>query len=572
MSSSTAAPTSSDGSSSSAAPTAGGRAGAPPIDPILRNTLRYTVSAGEYAALHKYIISRSRGLRKAAPSPASVDKALRPEKPKGGGARGGPAGQDDFNARAVRHALRVFAVTWLGMKGFDAVSKRLKSSESPSKKPAKTRFHKSSAFRLSLSLSTILLLYRLLFRFLTRLRAHLLESQVEPFRRRNPRTTAALTSAYTPAVGASLAGLALGVFPSQQMRVSLAIMTMFRALEFGWNMCEADGVIWGSVSGRKRERPWWFGSWMLQPLAFGQLFHASVLDRDCVPKTLSDLFLGMSSGYLQPRPADWPVKLKWPGAGQIVDNIAEMARLNWPSAFISPTLFPKKENVLPPTLTSLSPLTSRAHPLISPLSCATLHPSDPSCLRTYLTFWISSFPSFARLLLIAYSALTLTPQLRDLYHRPLTMLRRMVSRALRTSTFATGALSTAWASVCFFQTWLPRHVLATQRLFMGGFLAGLWAWVERRHGRGIFLYTARASVDSLWKVGVKRRWWKAMRGGDVWVFVLALMVTGVVYERDATAIREAQWRKGMSWVRGEGWRDWAAEDDDDDDEEHVKEE
>jgi hypothetical protein len=235
-------------------------------------------------------------------------------------------------------------------------------------------------------------------------------------------------------------------------------------------------------------------------------------------------------------------------------------------AFISPTLFPTKENVLPPTLTGVSPLTARAHPLITSLSCATLHPSDPSCLRTYLTFWIRSFPPLTRFFLLVYSALTVLPGLKTFYHSPLSILQRVLSSALRTSTFVTGALSTAWASICFFQTYLPRHVLATQRFFLGGFFAGLWAWVERRHGRGVFLYSARVSVDSLWKVGVKRRWWRAMGGGDVWVFVLALMVTGVVYERDARAIRESQWRRGVSWIRGEGFRDWSIEEDEEDEE------
>ena len=84
-------------------------------------------------------------------------------------------------------------------------------------------------------------------------------------------------------MGASLAGLALGVFPSQQLRVSVAIYAMFRALEFGWNMCEGDGTIWGiRKDGRMRERPWWFGSWLLQPFAMGQLLHAGVFDRECL--------------------------------------------------------------------------------------------------------------------------------------------------------------------------------------------------------------------------------------------------------------------------------------------------
>jgi hypothetical protein len=129
----------------------------------------------------------------------------------------------------------------------------------------------------------------LLFRFFTRLRLHLLDPTAAPFRRRNPRTTTTLTSPYAPAVGASLAGLALGVYPAQQARVSIAIYALFRALEFGWNSAEDGGLLWGwekaanGVTYIRRARPWWWGSWMLQPFAFGQLLHALVFDRDCFP-------------------------------------------------------------------------------------------------------------------------------------------------------------------------------------------------------------------------------------------------------------------------------------------------
>jgi hypothetical protein len=40
----------------------------------------------------------------------------------------------------------------------------------------------------------------------------------------------------------------------------------------------------------------------------------------------------------------------------------------------------------------------------------------------------------------------------------------------------------------------------------------------------------------------------------------------VVYERDAKAVKEGAWRKGISWVRGQGWRDWGMEEDDEDEE------
>jgi hypothetical protein len=143
----------------------------------------------------------------------------------------------------------------------------------------------SPALRLSLSLSTIFLLYRLLFRFFARLRVQLLEPSAAPFRNRNPYTARTLTSRYAPAIGASVAGLALGVYPARQLRVSIAIYALFRALEFGWNAAEDGGMVWGWEKNGKiqRVRPWWWGSWMLQPLAFGQLLHAVVFDRDCFP-------------------------------------------------------------------------------------------------------------------------------------------------------------------------------------------------------------------------------------------------------------------------------------------------
>lgn len=120
-------------------------------DPILRNALRYTISAREYSLLHKYVISRSRALKKRAPTVDSVQKMMdggssggsqgggvgKGDKAKGkrrasvAGGGGVPAkgnntgGADDYNARAVRHSLRVFVATGALMKLWDIISARL---------------------------------------------------------------------------------------------------------------------------------------------------------------------------------------------------------------------------------------------------------------------------------------------------------------------------------------------------------------------------------------------------------------------------------------------------------------
>lgn len=83
-------------------------------DPILRNTLRYTISAKEYETLHKYIISRSKVLKRNAPSISRVEKLVEAK-----------AGRDDYNAAAVRASLRVFVATAAGLKLWEFIGEKL---------------------------------------------------------------------------------------------------------------------------------------------------------------------------------------------------------------------------------------------------------------------------------------------------------------------------------------------------------------------------------------------------------------------------------------------------------------
>ena len=75
------------------------------------------------------------------------------------------------------------------------------------------------------------------------------------------------------------------------------------------------------------------------------------------------------------------------------------------------------------------------------------------------------------------------------------------------------------------------------------------------------LATGKEGLDSLWKVGKKRGWWKGFRGGDVWVFVASLIVVNAVFERRPQAVQSGVIRKGLMGLRGEGWRDAAGLDD-----------
>jgi len=405
---------------------------------------------------------------------------------------------------------------------------------------------KSPNARLTCSLSLILLFHRLLRRFFIRLRESLLTQEAKPFRRRNPRVARSLTSSLTPAIGSSIAGFFLAVYPGDQLRITIAIYVFTRALEFCYNYLEELGYF--------RNRPAWFGSWMLMPVACGQLLHAFVFDRDCFPTAYGKFIMDNSPEYIQKRPEGYPRNLQWPATSDIVDSLAKISKAKWP-VFTSPIMFPSSET-LPRSLTAISPITSPAHPAIKNLSCALLHPNDPSCMRTYVSYWIQAFPKFARFFTIVLTAMSIA-RYKAFLNSPITALNKLARSILRMSLFLCGSVGTSWGSICLFQNIFPRNFLPTQRWFLGGFLGGMWAFLERKNGRGNFLYSARMSIDSLWKVGVKRGWWRGVKNGDVLLFVVSLATVNILYEVSPRSVSSGVARKGLGVMRGEGWVDRA---------------
>lgn len=519
-------------------------------DPVTRNALRYTVSAREYELLHQYLIRKAPILGKRAPSPqcqATSNKDL-----------------EDYNATTIRLSSRLFLTTYSALQAWDFMSNRIFKRPivkyvlfkpihakqmvlTPSRFQSKTPIWKSGALRYSLSLSTILFFHRLLYRFFLRLRESLRSEDARPFRRRNPRVAQILTSKLAPPVGASLAGFFLGLSPADQARITITIYASSRSLEFLYNALDNKGYF--------KAKPWWIGSWMLFPVSCGQLLHSFVFDRDCFPSSYGDFIIKRSPEYTKKRPTGRSMHLPWPSTNQVVDSLATISNLKWPS-FVSPILFPSAKT-LPKSLTAIAPVTDPAHPAIKQLSCAVLHPHDPSCLRTYLRYYLQAFPIMARYWTIIYGVFAIL-RFRTFLAQPVSALNSLAARILRTSLVLTSAIGTAWGSICLLQNVLPRHLLPTSRWLISGFLAGMWALVERKGDRSLFLYSARMSSDSLWKVGKKRGWWRGVRSGDVLLFVTSLALINVVYERDPKAVDGAVSRKALGVFRGDGWVDRAA--------------
>jgi hypothetical protein len=228
-----------------------------PLDPIARTALRYTISPREYELLHQYLISRTpRPLQERAPEPKRFEKITSKSKDKDDGVL-----SPESNVVALRSALRVFVGVYVGFKGYEVVMRKL--AERRGGATAQSKGVKFGNVRLALSFSSILLSHKLLHRFFKRLRVAVLKDEATSFRKRNPKVAELLTSSYTPAVGAALSGLFLGISPADQLRVTVAIYVFARSLEFSYNALESGGYLWKSEAEGGKGKPWWFGSWML---------------------------------------------------------------------------------------------------------------------------------------------------------------------------------------------------------------------------------------------------------------------------------------------------------------------
>ena len=464
--------------------------------------------------------------------------------------------KDDFNAAAFRSASRVFVGVGGSLRLAEAILERVsRRGQKALTSPQPRKPLVASETKLALSLSSLLFFHRVLYRLFARLRLQLLHEKVQSVRDRYPKLYGALTSRLAPAVAASLSGLALGICPSDQLRVTLAIYIASRACELAYGAI--DGL------GYTKNKPWWFGSWLLVPLAQGQLLHSFVFDPDCFPEAYGSFIIGYTPEYIQRRPTGTSSKVAWPSTRQIVDSIAEIAQLRWPP-FVSLILHPTKPTTLPAGVsTAINPIISRAHPAQAHLSCALIHPSQTSCLLAYIRQNLLSFPQIARFFTIYYAALSLL-RVKSLFKAPITFLNKLSKQILLTSIAVSGQIGLSWGTICFWQQFLPRALLPEFRFFLGGLLGGVFQIVDRTaSGHANAMYVARTSVDSVWKVGVKKRWWRPVKAGDVWLFVAAVAVYNVVYDisrEKEMEIGEDRSMKIVKFFRGEADPEPSSED------------
>lgn len=432
---------------------------------------------------------------------------------------------ENRNAAAFRAATRVYLGTNYGLKAVETIMSYLTARRNPGKALTTPRPRKplvADRRRLAASLALMLFFHRFLYKTFSHLRLQLLHDKAKAIRDRWPRVYDLLTSKLTPGVAACLSGFALGICPKDQLRVTIAIYALVRAGELAYKGADAAGYL--------ARKPQWVGSWMFYAIGQGQLLHAFVFDSDCFPSGMGDFIMSHVHEYIQKRPSGLSTRVTWPTPRQIVDSLADMAKLRWP-AYVSPVLRPKDVSTLPAGINPIiSPITSRAHPALQHMSCALLHPTETSCFTPFLRQILLSFGSIGRFMTLYYGAFSLL-RVRTLIKDPLSFMSHLARQVARVTTVICGSIAGSWGAICFFNNYLPKSFIPRFRFFLGGALSSCIAIIDQSAtGHENAMYTTRLSLDSFWKVGKKKGWWRGVKGGDVGLFVVALATLSILFD------------------------------------------
>ncbi|CAO1627767.1 unnamed protein product [Parajaminaea phylloscopi] len=308
--------------------------------------------------------------------------------------------------------------------------------------------------------------------------------------------------------------------------------------------------------------PQWCNSSLLYALGNGQLLWSFLFESHAFPASYGKVILARSSTYISPRPARLPSHVDWPSRQTIIDHIATLAKPTPTSkpfpAFTSPLLSALKPSRHPTTqFTSINPILdySPAHPAHTQLMCAMLHPTEPSCRHTFINHFKNEWVPSARFAGAFALLSSLLFRSKSWARDPETQIFKVAAATVQGASVISGSIGTSWALICFFQQLLSPGVLPRSRFFLNGFVSS-YIWIHvvpRERRRELALYTARASVQSSWKVLEKRGAVKSIPRGDVAILALGLALLAAMYEAGgkAPATKDATQQSGGEQISAE---------------------
>ncbi|RGB33939.1 hypothetical protein C1646_169259 [Rhizophagus diaphanus] len=316
-----------------------------------------------------------------------------------------------------------------------------------------------------------------------------------------------------------------------------------KSLQYTYHALRQNGII--------PRMPWWWGSWLLFPISSAQLIYAYLLHPDIFPKNYDKFITSRSTTYVNPKPSDFSDAMPWPVGREIVDRIGILASLYYPE-FYSSKLHGRDVPPLPDNLKPIQPVLEIAHPAHSKMLCAMLHHEEPSCLVTYTKFIAKEGIDALKFMGIVYTiSLILSGKSRP-NGGITTILSYAIPEIFKGATFITMAIATSWALFCGFQKILPNKFMPISRFYLNGFIGGMWILVEKPNRRlDIGMYSLRLSIETLWKLLVKKGKVRNIRNGEAIYFSLAMGFIMAIRKNQPKSITSPYIRFALSRLLGE---------------------
>lgn len=414
-----------------------------------------------------------------------------------------------------------------------------------------------SGGKAAFSVAAISLSYKLTYRLLTHLNsciAYVLELlpenlrvQISSFLQKHPIPTSKTLIALAAGI---VGGSFFRYFPAHAARDIIAVYFGVRALEVTYSYLDKQGYL--------SAKPEWLGSWALYPFAFGQLFHSFFFNPDSNGTGINRILAGLSRDFFPLTPATEhgiPHVKAWPTQDQFMAGMAKVAQHEYPP-FRSSLAFPG--TLYPKYLYDVDPVLSRAHPQISTMTGALTHPFEPSLFKAMTGVALKKYSTIGKYVLAIYmlkALATIRRKKGDNKISRIEIVLKAITDSIRTTTFITMSIVTAYSGIELSERLLSSKLVPVYRFKLIGFVAGLWAFVDRWNGHTRFLYAVRLAILSFWRVLVKEKRVRPIRNGDAYLFMASFAVIMTIFETSPQAISGKLMRKILYWIKNGDFKD-----------------
>ncbi|KAI8873629.1 hypothetical protein GQ42DRAFT_160425 [Ramicandelaber brevisporus] len=169
------------------------------------------------------------------------------------------------------------------------------------------------------------------------------------------------------------------------------------------------------------------------------------------------------------------------------------------------------------------------------LGCALEHPRTTSCFEGNAKRWLSTLPGIFKL----YGTINLIILLvgyKRAMKNPLQSAGKWFVSSARSTTLLASIATGCFAVLCASRRTIGYD--AFPAYLLNGFVGGLFIFVEAPSRRTeLGMYMLLRAIESQWDLGIKKGWWRAVKGGQLVYSALSVGVLMSLYQHDPSSIR-----------------------------------